>query len=259
MSRLENKTAIITGASSGIGLCVAEAFAQEGANVVICARDLKKAEVAAEAIRSAGGQAIALACDVADSASVDALHEEVLSRGGPPNILVNNAGYYEISRFMDTPLEVYEQTINVNYLGVVRMIKKFLPHMLEADTGKVVNIASTAGKYGSVNQAHYNGSKQAVIGITRSLALEFATSGVNINAICPGWVETPMLETGMQQFARAAEISVEDVRERWLERVPMKRFLKPEEITPLAIYLASEECAGMTGQAMTISGGMVLV
>ena len=259
MGRLENKTAVITGASSGIGLCVAQAFAEEGARVVICARGLEKAEAAAEAIRADGGQAIALACDVSDDASVDAMHDELIATMGPPDVLVNNAGSYEISRFLDTSLDVYKRTIDVNYLGVVRMIRKFLPYMLEAGTGKIVNIASTAGKYGSVNQAHYNGSKHAVLGITKSLAVEFATSGVNINAVCPGWVETPMLDEGMAQFASAEQIGVDEVRERWLGRIPMQRFLKPEEIAPLAIYLASEECAGMTGQAMTISGGMVLV
>lgn len=259
MGRLKEKTAVITGASSGIGLCVAQAFAEEGAHVVICARGLEKAESAAESIRSSGGRALALPCDVTSDDSVNALHEGVLDATGAPDIIVNSAGYYQISRFLDTPLDVYRRTIEVNYLGAVRMIQRFLPEMIEAGYGKVVNIASTAGKYGSMYQAHYNGSKHAVVGITKSLAVEFAKTGVNINAICPGWVETPMLDEGMGQFGDAAGMSIEEVRENWLGRVPMGRFLRPEEIGPLAIYLASDECAGMTGQALTISGGMVLV
>lgn len=259
MDRLKEKVAVITGASSGIGLCVAKAFAEEDAKVVICARGLEKAESAAESIRSSGGQALALRCDVASDDSVNALHREVLRLAGAPDIVVNGAGSYVISKFLDTPLDVYKQTIDVNYLGAVRMIQKFLPEMVEAGYGKIINIASTAGKWGSTYAAHYNGSKHAVIGITKSLAVEFAKSGVNINAICPGWVETPMLDEGMRQFGDAAGMTLEEVRENWLARIPMGRFLQPEEIGPLAVYLASDECAGMTGQALTISGGMVLI
>jgi NAD(P)-dependent dehydrogenase (short-subunit alcohol dehydrogenase family) len=259
MGRLDGKTAVITGASSGIGLCVAEAFAREGATVVICARGLEKAESSAESIRSSGARALALPCDVTSDDSVDALYESVARELGPPDIVVNSAGYYSISRFLDTSLDVYERTIAVNYLGAVRMIKKFLPDMIEAGHGKIVNIASTAGKWGSMFQAHYNGSKHAVLGITKSLAVEFARTGVNINAICPGWVETPMFEQGMAEFAEAADMTIEQTREVWLSRVPMGRFLEPEEIGPLAVYLASNESNGMTGQALTISGGMVLI
>jgi NAD(P)-dependent dehydrogenase (short-subunit alcohol dehydrogenase family) len=259
VSRLDGKTAVITGASSGIGLCVAKAFAREGATVVICARGFEKAEIAAESIRSSGAQALAMPCDVTSDDSVDALYEAVARELGPPNIVVNSAGYYEISRFLDTSLDVYERTISVNYLGAVRMIQKFLPGMIEAGHGKIVNIASTAGKWGSMFQAHYNGSKHAVLGITKSLAIEFAKTGVNINAICPGWVETPMFDQGLVQFANAAGMTVEETRKVWLSRVPMGRFLEPEEIGPLAVYLASNESDGMTGQALTISGGMVLI
>jgi NAD(P)-dependent dehydrogenase (short-subunit alcohol dehydrogenase family) len=259
MQRLNGKTAVITGASSGIGLCVAQSFAREGASVVICARGLEKAETAAESIRSSGAQALALPCDVTSNDSVNALYDELIQRTGAPDIVVNSAGYYAISRFLDTSLDVYERTISVNYLGAVRMIQKFLPDMIEAGHGKIINIASTAGKWGSMYQAHYNGSKHAVLGITKSLAVEFARTGVNINAICPGWVETPMFDDGIAQFAQAAGMTVEKVREIWLSRVPMGRFLEPEEIGPLAIYLASEESDGMTGQALTISGGMVLI
>lgn len=259
MGRLDGKSAVITGASSGIGLCVAKAFAREGATVVICARGLEKAESSAESIRSTGAQVLALPCDVTSDDSVNALYEAVVRKIGPPNIVVNSAGYYAISRFLDTSLDIYERTLAVNYLGAVRMIRKFLPDMIDAGHGKMINIASTAGKWGSMFQAHYNGSKHAVLGITKSLAIEFAKTGVNINAICPGWVETPMFDEGIVQFANAAGMSVEQTREAWLSRVPMGRFLEPEEIGPLAVYLASNESDGMTGQALTISGGMVLI
>lgn len=259
MGRLDDTIAVITGSSSGIGECVAKAFSAEGATVVICARGIGKAEAAADAINASGGNSIAIACDVTSDDSVQSLFDEVNKTIGPPNVVVNSAGIYQISQFLDTSLDVYKNAIDINYLGAVRMIRAFIPAMLEAGYGKFINIASTAGKYGSMYQAHYNGSKHAVVGITRSLGVEFAKTGVCINAICPGWAETPMLDKGIREFAKAADLSVEDARKSWLSRIPMGRFLEPEELGPLAVYLASRECVGMTGQAMTISGGMVLV
>ena len=259
MGRLENSVAVITGASSGIGESVARAFADEGAKVVVCARGIAKATAVAESIVEAGGQAVALTCDISSDESVAALQETVAEQVGVPDIVVNNAGIYRISRFLETSIDTYRAAIETNYLGVVRMTKAFLPGMIDGGYGKIVNIASTAGKYGSMYQAHYNGSKHAVVGITRSLAIEHAKTGVCINAICPGFVETPMLDVGLEEYAVAANIPQESAREILQARVPMGRFLEPEEINPLAIYLASRECMTMTGQAMTISGGMVLV
>lgn len=259
MGRLDNTLAVITGSSSGIGESVARAFALEGATVVICARGIDKARSVADSIVSSGGKAVAIACDVTEDESVRALHKEVNATVGSPNVVVNCAGAYQISRFLDTSLDAYRTAIEVNYLGAVRMIRTFLPAMLDAGYGKIVNIASTAGKYGSMYQAHYNGSKHAVVGITRSLGVEFAKSGVCFNAICPGWVDTPMLDQGLREFGAAADMSADEARQTWLSKIPMGRFLDPAEISPLAIYLASRECIGMTGQAMTISGGMVLV
>ncbi len=259
MARLADGVAVITGSSSGIGECIARSFAAEGATVVICGRGLDKARTVADSISAGGGNALAISCDVTSDSSVAELHQQVNATVGPANIVVNSAGIYQISRFLDTPLDTYKKAIDLNYLGAVRMIQTFLPAMIDGGYGKVVNIASTAGKYGSMYQAHYNGSKHAVLGITRSLALEFAKTGVCINAICPGFVETPMFEQGVMEVAEASGQSTDSARQTWLSRVPMGRFLQPEEISPLAIYLASRESIGMTGQAMTISGGMVLV
>ena len=259
MGRLMDSVAVITGASSGIGECVARSFAHEGAAVVLCARGLEKATTVADSIIRDGGKAVAFSCDVSSDESVQALKPQVVEAVGAPDIVVNNAGVYKISRFLDTSLDTYRAALETNYLGVVRMIQTFLPDMIDAGYGKFVNIASTAGKYGSMYQAHYNGSKHAVVGITRSLGIEHAKTGVCINAICPGFAETPTFDRGLEEYADAAELPRENVRETLLARIPMGRFLEPEEISPLAIYLASRECMTMTGQAMTISGGMVLV
>lgn len=259
MGRLDNQIAVITGGSSGIGECVARAFVREGAQVAICARTAAKVEATARSINDEIGTCIAVPCDVSDESSIAQLRERVTERLGTPTIVVNNAGVYKIANFLDTSLDDYRSAIEVNYLGVVRMVREFLPAMLEAGYGKIVNVASTAGKYGSKFQAHYNGSKHAVVGVTRSLAIEFAHAGVCINAICPGFVETSMLEPALKEAAFATGMSEAEVRASWLSRIPMGRLLKPEEIGPLAVYLASSESNGMTGQAMTISGGMVLV
>ena len=259
MGRLQGKIAVVTGGSSGIGECVARAFVREGAQVAICARSADKIEATADAISRDAGSCIAIPCDVTDESSIAELRARVIEALGAPDIVVNNAGVYKIANFLDTSTDDYRRAIEVNYLGVVNMIRAFLPAMLDAGYGKFVNVASTAGKYGSKFQAHYNGSKHAVLGVTRSLALEFAHTGVNINAICPGFVETPMLEPAYEEAAAATGLSAAEVREGWLSRIPMGRMLQPEEIGPLAIYLASSESDGMTGQAMTISGGMVLV
>jgi len=259
MDRLHDEVAVITGASSGIGECIARAFAREGAKVVVCARSTEKVRAVAGEINSTGGRALAVSCDVTLDDSVAELREQVDAEFGAPSILVNSAGIYKIAGFQQATLDDYRDALEVNYLGCVRMIKTFAPAMVDKGYGRIVNIASTAGKYGSMFQAHYNGSKHAVVGITRSLALEFAKTGVRINAICPGFVNTPMLGPATEDYAKVLGTSSDEALQTWLSRVPIGRFLETDEIIPLAVYLASRESDGMTGQAITIAGGMILV
>jgi len=259
MGRLHDEVAVISGASSGIGECIAKAFAGEGAKVVVCARSTEKVCAIAEEINASGGKALAVECDVTLEDSVGSLRESAESTFGAPSIIVNSAGVYKIAKFEQATLDDYRNAIEVNYLGCIRMIKTFSPAMVKAGYGRIVNIASTAGKYGSMYQAHYNGSKHAVVGITRSLALEFAKTGVRINAICPGFVNTPMLGPATREYAQVLGTSEEEALQTWMSRVPIGRFLESEEIVPLAVYLASRESDGMTGQAITIAGGMILV
>lgn len=257
--RLTGATAVITGASRGIGEAIARAYAQEGAQLVLCARTVEAVAALADEIRSDGGEALATACDVCDEAQVAGLVEAAEAAFGAPTVVVNNAGIYRISRFVDSDYELYRRMVEVNYLGTVRVTSAFLPGMLSNGYGKVVNVASTAGKYGSLFQAHYNGSKHAVVGFTRSIALELASAGICVNAICPGFVNTQMVDEAFPELAAVLGLSKEETAQAMLRRIPIGRMLEPPEIAHLAVYLGSKESDGMTGQALTISGGMVLV
>jgi NAD(P)-dependent dehydrogenase (short-subunit alcohol dehydrogenase family) len=162
-------------------------------------------------------------------------------------------------RFQDFEITDWQRIVDVNVLGTVRVTRAFLPQMIDEGRGRIINMASTAGKYGSLFQSPYNATKHAVVGITRCLALEAAASGVRVNAICPGFVETEMVDGAVQGFAQVLGIAPEQVVPSVLQRVPIGRLLQPEEIAELAVYLASGPGDAMTGQSLTIAGGLILV
>ena len=257
--RLQGRTAVVTGAGRGIGKAICEAFVREGAAVVLAARTTSEIEQLAADLTAHGGRATAIACDVTDDAQVQTLAEQAKEDFGSINVLVNNAGTTKIARFPDYEVADFQHVMDVNFMGVVRMTQAFLPDMVQAGEGRIINIASTAGKYGSMFQSPYNSSKHAVVGLTKCLGLENAKTGVTVNAICPGFVDTPLIDTHKPHFAQAAGIPEEQAEAMLLQRVPMGRLLKPEEVAHLAVYIASKESAAMTGQAMTISGGLILV
>ena len=258
--RLAGRSAVITGAGRGIGSAIARAYAAEGANVVLAARTSSEiASIAAQINGSDGGTAVAVVCDVTDGEQVETLVAEAREALGTIDVLVNNAGTTKIGRFLDASVDDFARVMDVNFLGVVRMTRAVAPLMVEVGRGKIINVASTAGKYGSVLQSPYNASKHAVVGLTRCLALELARAGVTANAICPGFVDTPLIENAIGPFAAAAGVEESAVLPMLLERVPLGRLLDPEEVAHLAVYLGSPESDAMTGQALTISGGLILV
>ena len=258
-TRLEGQVAVVTGAGRGIGRAIATAFAREGAAVVLAARSVDQlADVEAQIVVS-GGRAVVQQTDVTSDVDVGRLQEVAVEAFGPPTVVVNNAGAYAAGRFADLPMADFERLVQVNYLAVVRVVKAFLPAMVESGRGSLIAVASTAGKYGTALQTPYNGSKHAVVGLTRSLGLELGSTGVRINAICPGFVETELIDQAVPEMARALGIESAQMAGAMLQRVPIGRLLQPDEIAHLAVYLASDESAGMTGQSLTISGGLIVV
>ncbi len=252
--------AVVTGASRGIGRAVCVALARTGATIVAAARSAAPLGELVAAVERDGGTGLAVECDVTDDAAVAGLAQRAVDAFGGVDLLVNNAGAYRSGAFLDHSIEDFRSIMDVNWLGTVRVTRALLPGMVAAGRGRIINIASTAGKYGSLYQSPYNSSKHAVVGLTRCLALETAQAGIRVNAICPGFVETELI--GLEDQARlgaALHLATADVVPAILRRVPMGRFVTPEEVAAMAVYLASPAADAITGQAFNVDGGLVLV
>ena len=251
--------AVVTGASRGIGRAIAQELARRGAAVVVAARGAAELDEVATEITDEGGRAVAVRCDVGADADLQRLVDETRSAFGPATILVNSAGTYRVAPFLEASMDDFRRVMEVNFLATVCAIRTFLPEMVSAGYGRIVNIASTAGKYGSRNQSMYNASKHAVVGLTRCLGLELGGTGVRVNAVCPGFVDTPMLRSALPDLARVNEVTEEEALDAAIAAIPIGRLIRPEEVGHLAVYLASEEADGITGQAYTIAGGQILI
>jgi len=242
--RLAGRTALITGASRGIGRSIAVRYAQEGADLVLAAtrRDgLEETQALAEAH---GARVLLQVVDVSDRAQVQAMVAAAVAAFGHLHILVNNAGVYKAASLLDTTPEDFDRVMQVNVYGAWHVLQTVLRQMRDQGHGKVVNMASTAGKGGSMNQSAYNASKHAL--------------GITVNAICPGFVETDMLDS-FSAHSAITGLPFEQILANGKARVPLKRFLQPEEIAHLAVYLGSAESDGMTGQSLLLDGGMLMV
>lgn len=257
--RLKDRVAVVTGGGRGIGRAIALAFAREGAAVVVAARSRDEVERVAREIEDAGGRARGVSVDVSRSADVAGLAETALSAFGAVEILVNGAGVHRIAPLAELDEATWTQIIDVNLHGPFRCIKAVLPGMLERNWGRIINVSSVLGKIGAPFTAAYTASKHGLIGLTRALAWELGRTGITVNAICPGLVDTAMTrETIPARVRLFGAPSVEAMRERMLQAVPQQRMLEPEEIAPLAVYLASPEAGAVTGQAYNVDAGMVM-
>ncbi len=240
MDRLKGKTALVTAAGAGIGKAIAEAFAREGARVV--ATDLNP-----------NGEMRKL--DVRSTAAVEALAAEI----GAIDILVNAAGFVHHGSILDCPEQDWDFSFDLNVKSMHRTIRAFLPRMLANGGGSIVNIASVASSVKGVPARYvYGASKAAVIGLTKSVAADFIKQGVRCNAICPGTVESPSLAQRIEEAAIRFDQTSEAARKAFIDRQPMGRLGRPEEIAALALYLASDESAFTTGQVHVIDGGFTL-
>lgn len=247
MRGLDGKVALVTGAGSGIGRAIAERLAAEGARVV--ASDLVPADALATA-SAIGGGAIAVQLDVADDASIGLAVTEVTERLGPIDVLVNNAGWDLIEPFVQSEPDTWDRVLAINLRGPIAVTRSVLDSMIERRAGRIVSIASDAGRVGSSGEAVYSGAKAGVMGFSRTVAREVARYGINVNCVCPGPTNTPLIQ-------REAEKNP-----KWLaalERaVPFGRLADPTEIAAAVAFLASDDAAFITGQALSVSGGLTM-
>ncbi len=255
--KLEGKRAVITGGGRGIGAAVASALAEEGASVVVSARSENEIESVAEELRGRGHTAWAVPCDVTDPAQIHGLAETAAERLGQVDILVNNAGTVTTAPLKSLTLESWNRTLAVNATGVFLCTKAFLPGMVERGWGRVVNVASIAGKTGGPYISAYSASKHAVLGFTRSIAAEVATTGVTVNAVCPGYVDTPMTDRSVERIVEKTGADPEKVRETMRRTSPQNRLMEPQEVALLVLNLCDPGARGMNGQAVVIDGGGV--
>ena len=258
MALLGNKVALITGGGRGIGKAIALAFAKEGAKVVVTARTTSELEPLVEQIKADGGQALSISADLSDATVPGQLVQQTRDHFGPVDILVNNAGVGSSSNpkpVVDFDDDFWELSLKINLTVPYLLCKAVLPEMLAKKWGRIINVASINGKIPSFHGAAYAASKHGVLGLTKTLAMEVATQGITVNAICPGPVRTLMNDKRIAYDADRKGVSFED-QEKTM--TPMGKRLEPEDISPIAVYLASDAAKMMTGQGINIDGGIVL-
>ncbi len=258
MSVLQDRVALVTGGSRGIGRAIARALAEQGAKVAICSRDGEAVRKAADEISPGGGRVLALRADVAEKADARTLVRDIVARWGQIHILVNNAGINARIPIDSDDDARWLQVLTVNVVGAYYVTREVLRYMPNGNGGRIINISSVLGRFGVPAYTAYCTAKHGIIGFTRALALEVVGRGITVNAICPGWVETDMAALGMRQTAEAMSMSPEEFRKQALAMVPIQRMLEPKEIADLAVYLASDASAGMTGQAINLCGGQAM-
>lgn len=252
---LLGKTALVTGGGRGIGQACAMALAKAGAQVVVAARSINQIEQVAKDIEALGRPALAIELDVSKTSSVEKAFQQVNEKWGGCDILVNNAGIAPSAPIMKLPEELWLEVMEINLNGVFRCMKAALPTMLARGWGRVINIASVAGKAGAPYISAYAASKHGVLGLTKAAAQDVATKNITINAICPGYVETDMGEKAISIIMSKTGATKEQARGTLEQMTPQKRLFKPEEVAFLAVTLASPSAEGINGQAINICGG----
>lgn len=255
---LAGKKAVVTGGSKGIGRAIALALARAGANVAVSARSLPQLEAVAAEIEALGQTGLAAPCDVTNPEQVQQMAQTVLQKLGGVDILVNNAGGAQSHKFLNHPDDLWHWTLSINLNSVYYVTKAFAPAMVEQKWGRIINIASIAGKIGGRYIAAYTASKHGVLGLTRALALEFVAHNITVNAICPGYVDTPMTDTSIDTIADKTGMSTEKARQTLENSSPQNRLIEPGEVAAVALLLAQDVSKGITGQAINVDGGTVM-
>jgi 3-oxoacyl-[acyl-carrier protein] reductase len=245
--KLAGKVALITGAAQGIGKAVALLLARNGADIVISDINLEKAEETAKEVQALGRKAMATKVDVATLGDVEKMVQATLAQFGKVDILVNNAGIARDKLILRMSEEDWDAVLNINLKGTFNCTKAVVRYMSKQKSGKIVNIASVVGEMGNAGQGNYAASKAGVIGFTKTIAREFAQRGINVNAIAPGYIETPMTD------------ALPDKAKEELKRlIPMDRLGKPEDVAEAVLFLVSESANYITGQVLNVNGGIYM-
>jgi len=251
--KLRGKTALVTGGGRGIGRAIALGLAQEGAQVAVLDILADNAAAVAGEIEATGVKALALPADLTKRAQVDRAIADTLAQFGQIDILVNNAGWDRMEMFLDSEEETWDKIIAINFKGMLYVCKAALPSMVARGQGKVISIASDAGRAGSTGEAVYAGTKGAIIAFSKTLAREMARHKITVNVVCPGLTETPLLQSIREQSPKT-----EKVIEAVTRAIPLGRVGQPEDIAGAVVYLASPAADFVTGQTLSVSGGLTM-
>ncbi|MGD7044506.1 3-hydroxybutyrate dehydrogenase [Jeotgalibacillus proteolyticus] len=253
---VENKVVFITGAASGIGYEIGCEFTREGAKVVLTDLDEKRVEQAAQTLAEKGYNCIGLRCDVTQEAEIEKSIEEAIVHYGRLDVLINNAGMQYVAAIEEFPTEKFELLMKIMLVAPFIAIKKVFPVMKEQRYGRIINMSSINGLVGFAGKAAYNSAKHGVNGLTKVAALEGAEHGVTVNALCPGYVDTPLVRNQLDDLAKNREVTLEKVLEEVIyPLVPQKRLLSVKEVADYTLFLASDKAGGVTGQAVILDGG----
>lgn len=247
--RLEGKVAVITGGGQGLGRAYAIEFAKQGADIVINDVNAENADSVAKEVEALGRKAITVILSVETREGAQQIIDTAIEKLGKVDILVNNAGITRTAMLHKMTEEEWDQVIKVNLTGVYNCLRAVAPHMIERKYGKIINVTSAAGIRGTIGQISYGAAKSGVIGITKSSAKELARHGINVNAVAPGVIETAMTEVIRTK---------EKFRDKYTAEIPLSRFGQPEEVAKVAAFLASDDAAYMTGQILSVDGGLIM-
>ncbi len=253
-----DRVAFISGAGKGIGQAISLALAHQGIRVALAARTVADLERVAAEVRSNGGEALPVRCDVTQPDSVATALGQSIEAFGPINILINNAGAADSHKFVGHDDQLWHRMIDVNLNSVYYCSKAVVPMMIEGKWGRIINVASISAKVGGKYIAAYTASKHGVLGLTRALAVELMPYHITVNAVCPGYVDTPMTDRSVANIAGRTGMSEEKTRAELARTSPQNRLITPEEVAAVVIMLVGEDARGITGQAINVDGGAVM-